>query len=144
MTDTITVTFNPPDFPQRMQQYPKELQREMERTMNQALTHLQGSVPPYPPPPPASRYIRTGTLGRSIGLGGRAEIYEVRKIGGGYEARLGTNLSYAPAVIGTESQQPAFRGRWWTMKTVMEKAKPGIERLFEAMAGRLVGFLEGR
>ena len=66
------------------------------------------------------------------------------KIGGGYEARLGTNLSYAPAVIGTESQQPAFRGRWWTMKTVMEKAKPGIERLFEAMAGRLVGFLEGR
>ena len=48
------------------------------------------------------------------------------------------------AVIGTESQQPAFRGRWWTMKTVMEKAKPGIERLFEAMAGRLVGFLEGR
>ena len=99
----IEVRFNPPDLPQRMKHYPQKLQQEMERTMKESLIHVQGSVPPYPPARPTSRYIRTGTLGRSIGLGGRADIYEVRKIGGGYEARLGTNLSYAPAVIGTES-----------------------------------------
>lgn len=140
----IEVRFTPPDLPQRMMRYPKELEREMEKTMKQSLAHVQGSVPPYPAASPDSSYVRTGTLGRSIGLGGRAEIYEVKKIGGGYEARLGTNLSYAPYVIGPEDQAAQHKGRWWTMKTVAEKARPGIERLFEAMSERLVAFLGGR
>ena len=140
---TIEVRFNPPDLPQRMQRYPRELEREMERTMKQSLAHVQGSVPPYPPASSDSSYIRTGTLGRTIGLGGRAEIYEVKRVGGGYEARLGTNLSYAPFVIG-EDQAGQHKGRWWTMKTVAEKARPGVERLFEAMSKRLVLFLGGR
>lgn len=138
----IEVRFTPPDLPQRMKRYPRELEREMERTMKQSLAHLQGSVPPYPPASSSSSYIRTGTLGRTIGLGGRAEIYEVKKVGGGYEARLGTNLSYAPYVIG-EDQAAQHAGRWWTMKVVAEKARPGIERLFTAMCNRLASFLGG-
>jgi len=126
-----------------MRKYPSQLAREMERTMKQSLVHVQGSVLPYPPPPPSSSYIRTGTLGRSIGLGGRADIYEVKRIGGGYEARLGTRLEYAPYVIG-EQQAGVHSGRWWTMKTVAGKARPGIERLFVAMSKRLARYLDGR
>lgn len=144
MTDYITVKFNPPDLPQRMQRYPQKMKEEMERTMKQSLLHMQGSVPPYPPASASSSYVRTGTLGRSIGLGGRADIYEVRSIGQGYEARLGTNLNYAPRVIGSESQWPFFRARgWWTMRTVLEKAKPGVERLFVALSERLASWLDG-
>ena len=143
MNVTIEVKFTPSNLAQRMQKYPKELEREMEKTMKQSLVHIQGSVPAYPPPPPGSSYIRTGTLGRSIGIGGRAEIYEVKRIGGGYEARLGTRLSYAPYVIG-EDQASMHAGRWWTMKTVASKATPGIERLFRAMSERLVAYLGGK
>lgn len=144
MTDYITVKFNPPDLPQRMKRYPQRMNEEMERTMKQSLLHMQGSVPPYPPARPSSSYVRTGTLGRSIGLGGRADIYEVSRIGGGYEAQLGTRLEYAPQVIGAQSQTPFFKSRgWWNMREVLEKARPGVERLFEAMSKRLASWLDG-
>jgi len=144
MTTEIEVRITPPDLIQRMHRYPQQLNQEMERTIKQALAHTQGSVPPYPAPPPGSSYVRTGTLGRTIGLGGRADIYETRRVGAGYEARLGTRLDYAPYVIGPETQAAPHRGRWWTMRTVLEKAMPGIERLYEAAANRMVAFLEGR
>lgn len=139
----ITIKFTPPDLIQRMSRYPDRLKDEMEKTTRAALAHTQGSVPQYPPPPPGSSYVRTGTLGRSIGLGGRADVYEVRPIGRGYEATLGTRLSYAPQVIGDGTQERPHRGRWWTVKTIAEKARPGIERLYEAMARRMVAFLGG-
>lgn len=144
MSNDIEIKFKPPDLIRRMDQYPLRLKEEMEKTMKQSLLHLQGSVPGYPPADPASSYLRTGTLGRSIGLGGQADIYEVRSIGQGYEARLGTRLEYAPYVIGSESQTAVHKARgWFTMRTVLEKAKPGIERLFEAMGRRMVEYLEG-
>ena len=140
---TIEVKFKPPDLPQRMMRYPDEMRREMDKTMKQSLAHVQGSVPSYPSPPSGSSYIRTGTLGRSIGIGGKAEIYEVKAFGRGYEARLGTRLSYARYVIGGQTQAWMHKGRWWTTKTVADKAKPGIMRLFDALSRRLVAFLEG-
>ena len=136
----INVKFTPPDLIPRMQRYPDRLKSEMEKTTTAALAHTQGSVPQYPAARPSSSYVRTGTLGRSIGLGGRADIYEVRAIGSGYEGKLGTNLSYAPYVI-SEDQAAVHRGRWWTVATILEKAKPGIMRLYEAMAKRMVDFL---
>lgn len=143
---SIEVTFRPPDLVRRMQRYPDKLHEEMGKTMTQSLAHLQGSVPPYPPAWPSSSYRRTGTLGRSIGLGGRADIYEVKSLGsGGYEARLGTRLNYAPQVIGPNDQLPLFKARgWWTLRTALDKAKPGIERLFQAMVKRLAAYLEGQ
>jgi len=138
----INIKFTPPDLIPRMQRYPDRLKSEMEKTTTAALAHTQGSVPQYPAARPSSSYVRTGTLGRSIGLGGRADIYEVRAIGSGYEGKLGTNLEYAPPVIGDGSQTAFFKGRgWWTVATILEKAKPGIMRLYEAMAKRMVDFL---
>ena len=138
----LIVTFTPPDLPQRMARYPDLLAAETERTMTAALSHTQGSVPAYPPAPVGSRYVRTGTLGRSIGLGGQADIYTVEKIGSSYVATLGTRLAYAPRVIG-EGQEPPWSGYWWKLSSVLKKAEPGITRLFEAMGRRLVARLGG-
>lgn len=137
----VTIRFIPADLIQRFERYPQKLDEEMERATKAALAHVQGSVPPYPPAPPNSSYVRTGTLGRSIGLGGQAEIYTVEKMGGGWQAQLGTRLEYAPTVIG-ESQGPAFSGRWWKLSDALNKARPGIERIYAAMARRLVDWLD--
>lgn len=145
MSIIFEIRFTPPDLIQRMNRYPERLRQEMATATRKALLHLQGSVPPYPPARPESRYRRTGTLGRSIGLGGsQADIYEVRPIGGGYEARFGTRLSYAPPVIGPESQTAFFAGRgWWTLATALSKAQPGIELIYEHMCQRMASFLDG-
>lgn len=143
MTDSIELRITPPDLVPRMRRYPEKLQSEMERTMKQSLAHLQGSVPEYPAADPSSSYVRTGTLGRSIGLGGRADIYQIDAIGGGYEAKFGTRLSYAPYVIDADRQARMHSGRWWTLQSVLGRAQPGIMRLFEAMTRRMVEFLGG-
>ena len=140
---SITIQIRPPDLVQRMHRYPEKLQGEMEKTMRQSLAHMQGSVPDYPPAPANSSYRRTGTLGRTIGAGGgRADIYSVERVGSGYEATLGTRLEYAPYVIG-ERQAWMRAGRWWKLSSVLSRATPGIERLFEAMAERLAAHLNG-
>lgn len=140
---SIEIEIKPPDLANRLRRYPDLLDDEAAKTMRQALAHLQGSVPPYPPAPPNSSYVRTGTLGRTIGSGGgRADIYTVEKIGGGYEATLGTRLEYAPSVIG-EEQGKSFRGRWWKLNSVLKRAEPGIVRLYEAMVERLAKRLGG-
>ena len=147
MTTTIEVTYDPPDLLERMARYPQELDEEMRTTAKKALFHLQGSVPEYPPPPAGSRYQRTGTLGRSIGLGGPADVMMVKKVGGGYESTLGTRLEYAPYVIGSSEDQPSqarHMSHWWTTQTIAEKAEPGIERLYNNSAERMVAFLEGQ
>lgn len=138
----LVVTFTPPDLPQRMQRYPELLDAEMERTMKAALAHTQGSVPAYPPAPVGSSYVRTGTLGRSIGLGGQADMYTVEKLGRSYVATLGTRLVYAPRVIG-EGQEPPWSGYWWKLSIALKRAEPGIMRLFEAASRRLVAKLGG-
>lgn len=150
-TPLITVTTTPPDLFQRMQRYPQQLDTAASTTMQAALLHLQGSVPPYPAPPANSRYRRTGTLGRTLGVSqtggvlGQPDIRLVRKLGSsGYEGAFGSNLNYAPDVIGEGTQKPFFATYWWTMKTVAENATAGIVRLYQVMADRMAAFLDGR
>src|SRR5689334_22027280 len=97
----------------RMQAYPEKLAQAMRTTMDASLLVLWESVPPYPPQPDNSAYERTGTLGRTLGSGSgggagstEPEIYEVKAVGsaGGYEGHFGTNLDYAPYVIGDDTQ----------------------------------------
>lgn len=152
MDANIEIKTNPPDLFRRMERFPQELARETEHTMEQALQHVWGSVPPYPPARPGSGYVRTGTLGRSLGssqaggMGSKPDIYQVRKLGASkYEGRFGTRLEYAPQVIGTQTQKRIFRNiGWWTMADIAKKATQGVQRLFDKMAGRMVKFLEGK
>lgn len=155
MPDLIEIRTTPPDLFQRMERYPKQLDKEMEDTMNDAMILIQGSVPPYPPRNENSN--RTGSLGRTIGsqvVGATSskrwdtpedKVRTVKRLGSGkYEARFGTRLFYAPKVIGSETQSPLFKALgWWTMRDVKNKAEPGIVKLFNAMADRLVKFLGG-
>jgi hypothetical protein len=145
VTDLITVTTNPPDLERRLRNYPDKLAEEMEKTMNQAIHHVVGSVPEYPTQLP-TKYVRTGTLGRTIGIGSQPDIFEVRRIGQQeHEGRVGSRLGYAMHVIGTLTQTAVMRAKnWWTMRTVAEKSKPGIERLFQKMAGRIAKWIAGQ
>lgn len=131
----------------KLRQYPQQYERAAQKTMDASLLTIQGSVPGYPSPPASSDYIRTGTLGRTLGSGGgRAEVYEVRSGGGGYiEGEIGTNLEYAPYVIGENTQAWMHQGRWWTFDgTVLKSAVPKIERLWQIMVEELAKWLDAR
>ena len=135
---------------QRMSAYPEKLRKVMKTGMDASLAILHESVPPYPEPPADSTYRRTGTLGRSIGVSfegseiGKPSIYETKQVGSGYEGRFGTNLEYAPYVIGDGTQAQVHSGRWWTLKTVAEKAKAKLTKLWNGIGAQMARFLEGK
>lgn len=134
----------------RMQQFPQKLNVAMKAGMDASLSVLWENVPPYPPPPETSTYRRTGTLGRTLGSNfsggksGKPEIYQTKKLGDGYQGRFGTNLNYAPHVIGEGTQSRVHRGRWWTLKTVAEKAQSKILQVWQGVVDKLARFLDGK
>jgi hypothetical protein len=135
---------------QRMRKFPDKLDASLRVTMQAAMLALWENVPPYPPPPSDSTYVRTGTLGRTLGSGegggrsgGQPSIYEVRELGAGMEGHFGTNLGYAPHVIGDETQARNM-GHWWKISVIAEKAKDKIGSLFNTLGEKLAAFLEGR
>lgn len=147
MPVSMTIKTNPPDLFQRFERYPQRLDDELQTAMDKAMLHMQGSIPEYPAQNPASSYERTGTLGRTVGLGGsKADTYQVKRLGAGsYEGRIGTRLYSAQYVIGegTQARKVAQSAPWWTMKDVAEKAQEGIVRIFENMAEKLARWLDG-
>ena len=135
------------ELQQRFQQFPIKYTTEVAKAVGTSLLVLHENVPPYPPKPPESRYVRTNTLGRSLGiLGDTHNIYKIRRVGGmDFEGRFGTNLKYAPYVIGPPgTQREPFSSYWWRLDQVPEKAKPKIMEVFQGLVQRLAAFLEGR
>jgi hypothetical protein len=135
---------------QRMRAYPQKLTASLRVTMQAALLALWENVPAYPPPPDDSTYVRTGTLGRTLGSGegggkggGQPSIYEARELGSGFEGHFGTNLEYAPYVIGDDTQAKNM-SHWWKISVVAERAKDKIDSLFKTLGDKLAAFLEGR
>ena len=107
------------------------IDKELIETTNKAIKYVHSTVPPYPPMRPRQRYVRTGTLGRSIGT-------EVRTLGTSIVGSIGTKVVYAPTVISEDNQGSAFVGRWWTLQGVVRKARGGIIKIYEDMLKRLV------
>lgn len=148
----ITVTTTPPDLLQRMQRYPQKLDGVMRTAAEASLLVIHENVPPYPDQLPDSTYVRTGTLGRSMGVGmtggqlGQPDIRTIKKVGSGfYEGEFGSKLDYAPQVIGEETQRPFFAARgWWTTRDIAKAATAKIVRVYEAAARNLAAFLDGR
>ena len=100
--------------------------------VRKATLYVHSQVPGYPSPPPASRYVRTGTLGRSI-------TTKVTSLSGNEVAGfIGTNTPYAPYVIDEKRQARTHRGRWWTLQGVVDKAAPAVRAIFEAGIRALV------
>ena len=151
--NTIEVKLTPPDLVERLQAYPKELNEETQKAMYQALLHIQDSVGPYPVY--KSDYVRTGQLGRSLGVSevgqriGFADEQEVKPIGQHVvEGVIGTNLKYAPYVIGDGPgpAQAKHMRHWFTMKDVRARAEkaPGIVGIFEKMVEKLAKRMGGK
>jgi len=125
-----------------------------------SLNAVWEKVLPYPPRPESSTYIRTGTLGRSLGSsesggqsGGRPGIYQVKSQGTkAMFGEFGTNLEYAPYVIGDRETVEGEKGQtkthrkngWWTLTEIGERAVPKIQQLFEGMARQLAQWLDGQ
>lgn len=134
----------------RMSAYPQELIKTVAVGMSASLNILWENVPPYPSPPQDSRYRRTGTLGRSLGsdqsggAAGSPSVYSIRQLGqGNFEGTFGTNLEYAPYVIG-DTMQAAQNSHWWRMRNIAEKAAGKINALWDSVAEKLAAFLEGK
>lgn len=147
----MQIITTPPDLLQRLgARYPQQLSAVMEKAMEASLLHIQGSVPGYPRPRPNQSYIRTGTLGRTLGVSqsggpvGAPSIRLQKKVGSVYEGEFGTNLSYAPDVIGDGTQKEIFAGRWWTLATVAKRAAAGIVRMHETAIDELAKWIDGR
>lgn len=140
------------ELEQQFVKYPLEYNKVMIKTTVGSMLVLQQNVPPYPPKPAGSKYRRTGTLGRSLGVsmgGGRAgkpSVFKVRQIGGtrmNIIGRMGTNLRYAGDVIGDRSQQKhPFSAYWWRLEQVIGPSFNKINRLFNIATDELAKFLE--
>lgn len=129
---------------------PKTLQREEKKAMVASLDVLQEKTPGYPPQRENQKtpYRRTGTLARSLGISqsggksGKPSIYTITANQSGVEGRYGTNLSYAPYVIGPpdapkgERQAWMHKGWWWTIDFVARRAKDKIVALWNEFIKR--------
>ncbi|GIV82775.1 MAG: hypothetical protein KatS3mg051_2129 [Anaerolineae bacterium] len=82
---------------------------------------VQRRMQDYPPPPPRSRYIRTGTYGRRWTTRVERSRNQVR-------VRVGNNTSYAPLVGSSQFQARIHRGRWTTDMQALEQELPVIQR----------------
>lgn len=148
MADNLVEIKGLDELQKRMSQFPRELEKVQDTTMDASLLTLWENVPPYPERPQDSSYDRTGTLGRSLGVSmsgekiGKPRIYAKKKLGSGMEGQFGTNLEYAPYVIG--DQQSRYHFMWWTMKSVKEKAQDKIVKLWNTAAEKLAKFLDGK
>jgi hypothetical protein len=137
----------------RYQAYPQKMRAALSALMEAILLKIWELVPSYPPPPEGSSYRRTGTLGRSLGVSesgakvGTPDIYETREMGSGlYQARFGSNLEYAPYVIGDPATEQALHMRhWWTLpKTVAWLAEKAVTGLAQAAIDVMADWLNGR
>ena len=136
----------------RMQQFPQQYVKIASEAMVRAGFEINKGIPPYPPAPSGSKYIRTEKLGRSFGSGfsggmtGLMSVFEVKKSGGGFiSGKFGSNLPYAPKVVGDRGQQsPFFAQYWWRFEQVIGKVFPKIKIVFEKAADRMAKFLEGK
>lgn len=134
-----------------MRAFPTQFNNAMQNTMTRFLLIIWSKVPGYPTQQPTrSGYVRTGTLGRTLGAGSAqgADIYEVKQQGDFWSARFGTRLGYARYVIGDESSEQSDemkRRGWWTLpQTVLEAALPEIEKTWKITIDEIGKFLEGK
>lgn len=88
---------------------------------------LAGYTQTRPPKPPGSTYRRTFRLQRSI----EKEVVTER-----FLARVGTDLYYAPYVIG-KTQAAIHRGRWYTIETVAEEKAAPVGLIFSQKLAEL-------
>lgn len=120
---------------------PKNINDKMNKTMEASLRALNSKVPGYPPQREnmVRPYKRTGTLGRSIGVGGaKPTVYSITGSGGNIQGRFGTDLSYAKYVIDEKQQAYMHKNWWWTLDFVARRSKDTIVSLWNRVIQALL------
>ena len=64
--------------------------------------------------------------GKGTGAESRVEVKSLGVVVG----YIGSNINYAPYVIGKDKQAKAHKGRWYTLEKVVENAKSGVNKIF--------------
>lgn len=109
------------------------LRPTLESATLKAVLYAQSKVPPYPPQPEGSTYVRTHLLGNSItAMAGSHPnaLSRVEALGGEIRGVIGTNVEYAQYVIDRD-RQAAHMGYWWTLQDAILRARDGIVKIYE-------------
>ena len=100
---------------------PKDIERAITQSVDGVADVLMGDMKIYPPPPPNSRYVRTGKLGRGW-----------QKHVGFPKSWVGNvGVAYARYVQDYDWQAAIHRGRWQTTEMIARKRMHDIQRLIE-------------
>jgi len=155
MSDTLTID----ELPGFVASLPVVALQAARPAMQDTVLFLHSKIPPYPGAAPTGQtvkhmtpkarawffwvlkhgllklpYTRTGALGQSF-------TTEVSADSSGVTGQIGTNLSYAPWVVGpaypgetihgqTMYQAKIHQGRWWDFQEVMDTARPEAFSVF--------------
>ena len=126
---------------------PAKMKQLMTEGMWDALRAVQALIPPYPPKPTKSKYVRTGNLARGIGTSmgggavGKPSIFEVKNSGGFIEGRMGSNKpEYNEFVIG--ENQAGHMGHWWTVLKLRDMAVRSVD-FWKPIMSKIIDMLKG-
>lgn len=98
---------------------------KLEPPMRRAVYRLQAAMQDYPPAPSASRYIRTGTLGRRW-------TTKIERSADGLVGTVGNNTAYGPWVQSERFQARVHRRTgWMTDERAMRENEQAIVDDFE-------------
>jgi len=139
----------------RMKRFPLQWAKIMVSKTAHAMLAHQAAIPPYPPKPLKSKYVRTGRLGRGLGVDmggnviGTPSLFQIRKLGAGAGNIIGKvgamRPPYAPRVVGSSQQQNGFFAQyWWRFEQTIGRARQKVLAIFNSGASELARFLEGK
>jgi len=113
--------------------FPRMLQKEIDSATKRA-SFVAERAAQYPPPPPQSSYVRTGTLARGFS-------WKVHTLGREVTGSVINPVSYAKWVRGTKTQAWMHVGRWKTMQQIVDESRGRLTTLFEKAMQNLAKFL---
>lgn len=121
-----------------LERYPDIVQRELEQSADAAMMSLLGDLASYPPAPAASKYTRSGQLGRLW----TSATPEFSASSSGFEATLGNATPYGVWVQDPEDQAWMHAGRWKDLQAILTEHQAEIESYFEAALERVTRAIE--
>ena len=92
--------------------------------MEKSVRIVEAEARIYPPPPPASSYVRTGKLGRQW-------LGRVQNRQASIRGIVGNEMPYAHWVHSPTKQAWMHKGRWPTTENIVEKTSRQIAGAFE-------------
>ena len=103
--------------------------RQLEAALLAAGKTVESEMKEYPPPPPASTYVRTYNL---------RDSWNVKPQRRDFSVIVENTAEYAPYVQGDKLQASIHRGRWKTLKKTAESKKDEIVNKLKKQVDRIL------